>query len=189
MIHSYLDSPLGPLLLTGDGQSLTGLHTDQHGRLPTELGPRVDEEFAEARAQLDQYFAGVRDVFDLPLNAPGTAFQQAVWHALRQIRYGSTMTYRQVAEQVGNPKAVRAVGSANSRNPISIIVPCHRVLGSDGALIGYAGGFHAKRWLLDHEFRTAANLAHREPAATPQLTVTVRQPSLGLPVPSRRFSA
>lgn len=155
IIHSYVDSPLGPLLLTGDGEGLTGLYTDQHGRLPTELGPRVDEEFAEARSQLAEYFAGERNDFDLPLRASGTPFQRAVWQALRQIRYGSTLTYRQVAERVGNPKAVRAVGSANSRNPISIIVPCHRVLGSDGKLIGYAGGFFAKRWLLDHELATA----------------------------------
>ena len=155
MIHSYADSPLGPLLLTGDGHALTGLYTDQHGRLPTELGERADRRFAEVRSQLDEYFAGDRDVFDLLLNPVGTAFQRAVWQALREIRYGSTTTYRQVAERLGNPKAVRAVGSANSRNPISIIVPCHRVLGSDGKLIGYAGGFHAKRWLLDHELRTA----------------------------------
>ena len=155
IVHSYYDSPLGTLPLTGDGQALTGLYTEQHGRKPTELGPRDDAGFAQVHAQLDEYFAGERDDFDLPLNAPGTAFQRAVWQALRQIRYGSTMTYRQVAEQVGSPKAVRAVGSANSRNPISIIVPCHRVVGSDGKLIGYAGGFHAKRWLLDHELRTA----------------------------------
>ena len=155
IIHSYVDSPLGPLLLTGDGEGLTGLYTDQHGRKPTELGERVDEEFAEARTQLEEYFAGKRDDFDLPLAAPGTAFQRAVWQALRQIPYGRTMTYREVAEQVGNPKAVRAVGSANSRNPISIVVPCHRVVGSDGKLIGYAGGFSAKKWLLDHELATA----------------------------------
>jgi methylated-DNA-[protein]-cysteine S-methyltransferase len=155
IIHSYVDSPLGPLLLTGDGEGLTGLYTDQHGRLPTELGPRIDEEFAEARTQLQEYFAGERDDFDLRLTAPGTTFQRAVWQALREIPYGSTMTYREVAEQVGNPKAVRAVGSANSRNPISIIVPCHRVVGSDGKLIGYAGGFSAKKWLLDHELATA----------------------------------
>jgi methylated-DNA-[protein]-cysteine S-methyltransferase len=158
IMHSYYDSPLGTLLLTGDGESLTGLYTEQHGRKPTDLGVRADEEFAEVHAQLDQYFAGERDDFDLPVNVPGTAFQQAVWQALRQIRYGSTMTYRQIAEQIGNPKAVRAVGSANSRNPISIIVPCHRVVGSDGKLIGYAGGFSAKQWLLDHELRTAGAL-------------------------------
>ena len=151
IIHSYVDSPLGPLLLTGDGEGLTGLYTDQHGRKPTELGPRVDEEFAEARTQLEEYFAGEREDFDLPLTAPGTPFQRAVWQALREIRYGSTMSYRQVAEQVGNPKAVRAIGSANSRNPISIIVPCHRVIGSTGTLTGYGGGLERKQWLLDLE--------------------------------------
>lgn len=132
MMHSYPDSPLGPLLLTGDGRALTGLYTDQHGRLPSELG---------------------------------------VWQALREIRYGCTMTYRQVAERLGNPKAVRAVGSANSRNPISIIVPCHRVLGSDGKLIGYTGDFHAKRWLLDHELRTAGLAASHLPGQVSQLVV------------------
>ena len=157
IIHSYVDSPLGPLLLTGDGEGLTGLYTDQHGRKPTELGERVDEEFAEVRTQLEEYFAGKRDDFDVPLTAPGTAFQRAVWQALREIPYGCTMTYREVAERVGSPKAVRAVGSANSRNPVSIIVPCHRVVGSDGKLIGYAGGFSAKRWLLDHELATAGS--------------------------------
>src|SRR4051794_7754325 len=158
MIHSYVDSPLGPLLVVGDGESLTGLYTDKHGRLPTDLGHRADEDFAEVRAQLQQYFAGQRDTFDLPLNPRGTPFQQAVWQALREIRYGSTMTYREGACEIGNPKAVRAVGSANSRNPISIIVPCHRVVGSDGKLVGYAGGFSAKQWLLDHELRTAGAL-------------------------------
>lgn len=158
MIHSYVDSPLGPLLLTGDGESLTGLYTDQHGRLPTDLGHRADEEFADARSQLTEYFAGRRQSLDLPLNPRGTVFQQAVWQALREIRYGSTLSYREVAEEIGSPKAVRAVGSANSRNPISIIVPCHRVVGSDGKLVGYAGGFSAKRWLLDHELATAGAL-------------------------------
>jgi methylated-DNA-[protein]-cysteine S-methyltransferase len=159
MIHSYVDSPLGPLLLTGDGEALTGLYTDQHGRKPAELGHRADEEFAEARTQLEEYFAGRRTSFDLPLKPGGTAFQQAAWQALREIPYGSTMTYREVAQEIGNPKAVRAVGSANSRNPISIIIPCHRVVGSDGKLVGYAGGFHAKRWLLDHELAAAGRLA------------------------------
>ncbi|MBV9820744.1 MAG: methylated-DNA--[protein]-cysteine S-methyltransferase [Actinobacteria bacterium] len=170
MIHSYVDSPLGPLLLTGDGESLTGLYTDRHGRLPTDLGHRADEEFADARDQLAEYFAGRRQSFDLPLNPRGTAFQQAVWQALREIRYGSTMSYREVAEEVGSPKAVRAVGSANSRNPISIIVPCHRVVGSDGKLVGYAGGFSAKKWLLDHELATAGAGPHM-PGQVTQLVV------------------
>jgi len=158
MMHSYLDSPLGPLLLTGDGAALTGLYTDQHGRIPAELGERADEEFAQARAQLTEYFAGRRDTFDLPLNPKGTPFQQRVWQALRRIPYGSTATYGEIAAELGNPLSGRAVGAANGRNPISIIVPCHRVVGSDGKLVGYAGGFSAKRWLLDHELATAGRL-------------------------------
>lgn len=155
MIHSVLASPLGNLLLTGDGQALTGLYTAAHGRPPTEIGERVDSQFAEARTQLDEYFAGERHEFTLTLSARGTAFQRLVWDALCRIGYGRTASYRQLAEEIGNPKAVRAVGSANSRNPISIIVPCHRVLGSDGKLVGYAGGYSAKRWLLDHEVQAA----------------------------------
>jgi methylated-DNA-[protein]-cysteine S-methyltransferase len=155
MIHTLIESPLGVLLVTGDGESITGLYTDQHGRPPTVLGERADRKLAGAREQLDEYFAGERDTFDLPLNAPGTAFQRAVWQQLCRIEYGHTMSYLQVAEQLGNRKAVRAVGAANGRNPISIFVPCHRVVGSDGKLVGYAGGFSAKRWLLDHELRHA----------------------------------
>ncbi len=157
MIHSYLDSPLGPLLLTGDGEALTGLYTDQHGRIPAELGHRADAEFAQARGQLEEYFAGKRQDFDLPLNPKGTPFQQRVWLALRRIPYGSTATYGEIAAELGNPQSGRAVGAANGRNPISIIVPCHRVVGSDGKLVGYAGGFSAKRWLLDHELATAGH--------------------------------
>jgi methylated-DNA-[protein]-cysteine S-methyltransferase len=153
MIHTFVDSPLGPLLVTGDGESITGLYTDQHGRPPAVLGERADDRFAEARRQLEEYFAGERGTFELPLNAPGTPFQRAVWRQLCRIQYGRTMSYLQIAEQVGNRKAVRAVGAANGRNPISILVPCHRVVGSDGKLVGYAGGFSAKRWLLDHELR------------------------------------
>lgn len=151
MTHSILESPIGDILLTGDRHGLTGLYTAQHGKKPTDIGERVDGEFAEVRRQLQEYFAGERDVFDVVLSPVGTMFQRRVWEALRRIDYGSTMTYTQVAHQIGNPKAVRAVGGANGRNPISIIVPCHRVVGADGKIVGYAGGFHAKRWLLDHE--------------------------------------
>jgi methylated-DNA-[protein]-cysteine S-methyltransferase len=165
MIHTLIESPLGVLLVTGDGESVTGLYTDQHGRPPTVLGERADRALTHAREQLDEYFAGERDTFDLPLNAPGTAFQRAVWQQLCQIDYGHTRSYREVAEQLGNPQAVRAVGAANGRNPISIIVPCHRVVGSDGKLVGYAGGFSAKRWLLDHELRHAAAISENCGAA------------------------
>jgi methylated-DNA-[protein]-cysteine S-methyltransferase len=151
MIHSYVASPVGMLLLTGDGQSLTGLYTEGHGRLPANLGERRDADFAEVHEQLGQYFAGERAVFDLPLAPIGTAFQQRVWQRLQAITFGGTRSYGQLAMEVGNPKAARAVGLANGRNPISIIVPCHRVVGSNGLLVGYAGGLVTKQWLLDHE--------------------------------------
>lgn len=151
MTHSILESPIGDILLTGDRHGLSGLYTAQHGKKPTDIGERVDSDFAEVRRQLDEYFAGERDMFDVVLSPVGTMFQRRVWEALRRIDYGSTVSYTQLANQIGNPKAVRAVGGANGRNPISIIVPCHRVVGADGKIVGYAGGFHAKRWLLDHE--------------------------------------
>ncbi|MBN1937224.1 MAG: methylated-DNA--[protein]-cysteine S-methyltransferase [Anaerolineae bacterium] len=104
-----------------------------------------------ALVQLDEYFSGVRRVFDLPLGLHGTEFQQRVWRQLLEIPYGQTASYAEVARALGNPQAVRAVGLANGKNPISIIVPCHRVIGSDGNLVGYGGGLWRKEWLLKHE--------------------------------------
>jgi methylated-DNA-[protein]-cysteine S-methyltransferase len=151
MMHSYLPSPIGDLLLVGDRTHLTGLYTVEHVRMPTELGDRSDREFAEVRSQLAEYFAGERADFELPLAPAGTPFQQRVWQQLREIPFGQLTTYGELAVEIGQPTAVRAVGMANGRNPISIIVPCHRVVGSTGSLTGYAGGLAAKRWLLDHE--------------------------------------
>jgi len=102
-------------------------------------------------AQLEEYFLGTRKEFSLPLDLRGTEFQMGVWRALTLIKYGETSTYGKIASSIGRPKAVRAVGGANHNNPVSIIVPCHRVIGSDGSLTGYGGGLHRKRWLLDHE--------------------------------------
>ena len=107
--------------------------------------------FDETRRQLDEYFAGQRHIFDLPLAAEGTEFQLAVWRELTHIPFGETCSYGDIARRVGRPAASRAVGAANGRNPISIIVPCHRVIGSTGALTGYGGGEARKRWLLEHE--------------------------------------
>ena len=101
--------------------------------------------------QLQEYFSGTRQTFDLPLDVSGTAFQQEAWVALQQIPYGTTLTYQQQATAMGRPAAVRAVGTANGRNPLSIVVPCHRVIGANGSLTGYGGGLHRKRWLLSHE--------------------------------------
>jgi methylated-DNA-[protein]-cysteine S-methyltransferase len=165
MIHSYLATPIGDLLLTGDGHSLTGLYTAEHGRPPVELGERSDQGLAEVRRQLLEYFAGERSDFELALAPAGTPFQQRVWHQLRQIPLGQTRSYGQLALDLGQPAAARAVGTANGRNPISIVVPCHRVVGSTGELIGYAGGLTTKRWLLDHE-REVAGRRQARPVAS-----------------------
>ena len=151
---SRMESPLGSLLLSSDGESLTGLHMATC-RYPLVLDGAVEDAsvapFAATRRQLEEYFAGTRRVFALPLRLEGTTFQQRVWHGLTTIRFGETWSYRQLAEQVGNPKAMRAVGLANGRNPIALIVPCHRVIGADGSLVGFGGGLERKRWLLAHE--------------------------------------
>jgi methylated-DNA-[protein]-cysteine S-methyltransferase len=107
--------------------------------------------FTAVTTQLEEYFNGTRQIFDLPLDVSGTAFQQQAWAALQQIPYGTTLTYQQQATTMGRPAAVRAVGTANGRNPLSIIVPCHRVIGANGSLTGYGGGLPAKQWLLSHE--------------------------------------
>ena len=113
-----------------------------------------EKPFAVARQQLIEYFAGERKDFDLPLRLNGTEFQLSVLQALQKIPYGETTSYSDIAERIGRPKAMRAVGAANGRNPIPIIVPCHRVIGSDGTLTGYGGGLHRKQWLLQHERAT-----------------------------------
>ena len=146
-LYSQTHSPIGPLLLTGDGERLTGLYMDR----PPDGGSRDDAAFAPVREQLEAYFSGELTRFDIPLAARGTEFQRRVWDALREIPYGETTSYGALAESIGCPDACRAVGLANGRNPISIVVPCHRVIGSYGALTGYGGGIERKRWLLDFE--------------------------------------
>lgn len=152
-IYTEMDSPIGTLLITGNGQAITGLHMEQQATRPVIGGHwrRDDTALGEARAQLAAYFAGELRQFDLPLAGAGTDFQRSVWAALQQIPYGETQTYGELARRIGNGNASRAVGLANGRNPIGIIVPCHRVIGANGALTGYAGGVERKRWLLAHE--------------------------------------
>ncbi len=154
-----LDSPVGPLQLIAarDGALTHLLFVDE--RLPARAGSdlRTDPApFADVIAQLREYFAGSRTQFDLPLAPAGTAFQLDAWTALRAIPYGETRSYTEQAAALGRPRAVRAVGSANGRNPIAIVVPCHRVVGSRGGLTGYGGGVDRKRWLLTHEQDAAA---------------------------------
>ena len=153
--HALVDSPLGPLTLRADDGVLTGLYLPEHrrGPAPGTLGPRDDAALPAVREQLAAYFAGERTAFDVPLELRGTAFQQRVWAALRAIPYGQTWTYGELAARIGAPAASRAVGLANGRNPVSIVVPCHRVVGASGSLTGYAGGVERKRALLDLEAR------------------------------------
>jgi methylated-DNA-[protein]-cysteine S-methyltransferase len=148
-----IPSPIGDLTLTGDGRALTGLYMQHHRhRPPLDPGAIGDAApFEEALWQLAQYFAGERTGFELPLSPTGTPFQRAVWDALVEIPYGETVSYGELARRVGRPAASRAVGLANGRNPISIVVPCHRVVGASGSLTGYGGGLDRKRFLLELE--------------------------------------
>lgn len=152
---SELDSPVGALLLVGDEQALSGLYMHDQRHRPTlpDGCKRNDRAFREAREQLRAYFAGKLRDFALPLAAAGSPFQRAVWKALRTIPFGRTESYGTLARRIGKPGASRAVGLANGRNPIGIIVPCHRVVGADGSLTGYGGGLSRKQWLLEHERR------------------------------------
>ncbi|KUJ70884.1 cysteine methyltransferase [Streptomyces albus subsp. albus] len=153
-VHTVLDSPYGPLTLVADDEgTLCGLYVTGQRHRPAQetFGPPDPAPFGEAAHQLAAYFAGELTEFDLPLQLPGTPFQQRVWAQLRRIPYGETISYGTLAERIGQPTASRAVGLANGKNPIGIIVPCHRVVGSDGSLTGYGGGLDRKRRLLDFE--------------------------------------
>lgn len=153
--YKYIESPIGQLLLTANGEALTGVYMNEHKNGAGLGADWVDGEtpvIAEAKRQLAEYFAGTRQTFDLPVAPPsGTPFQHSVWQELRNIPFGETITYGELARRVGDANASRAVGAANGRNPISIIVPCHRVIGASGKLTGYAGGESRKAFLLAHE--------------------------------------
>ena len=147
MNATVYESPVGPLRLEARDGALVALHLNAHPG-PEHLD---DPVLAEATTQLREYFAGTRTSFELPLQMHGNAFEQRVWAALREIPYGETASYGEIAEQIGAPGAARAVGVANARNPIAIIVPCHRVIGANGKLVGFGGGLPMKRALLDLE--------------------------------------
>ncbi|MBL1100782.1 methylated-DNA--[protein]-cysteine S-methyltransferase [Streptomyces coffeae] len=154
--HTVIDSPVGPLTLVATGAALSGLYmTEQRHRPPEENfgapGDPDDAPFAETARQLASYFAGDLTDFDLPLKLTGTPFQRRVWEELCRIPYGETLSYGQLADRIGQPTASRAVGLANGKNPVGIVVPCHRVVGSTGSLTGYGGGLDRKRRLLDFE--------------------------------------
>ncbi|MBL8973674.1 MAG: methylated-DNA--[protein]-cysteine S-methyltransferase [Myxococcales bacterium] len=155
VVFTELASPIGPLRLAARDGALIRLALGDDGPPPADWR-RDDDALAPASAQLRAYLAGERQTFALPLAPTGSEFQRRVWHALTQIPYGETISYGELARRVGQPDAARAVGMANNRNPIAIVVPCHRVVGADGRLVGFGGGLPRKQWLLQHE------AAHRE---------------------------
>ncbi|HVI45606.1 MAG TPA: methylated-DNA--[protein]-cysteine S-methyltransferase [Chitinophaga sp.] len=151
--HVRMDSPVGPLVISGTGEFIQSVSFTDEPRadllLPESVNPPA--LLKECVKQLQEYFDGTRKVFDIPISQPGTDFQQTVWKQLTTIPYGQTISYLQLAHRIRNPKSIRAVGTTNGKNRLAIIVPCHRVIGSDGSLTGYAGGLWRKKWLLDHE--------------------------------------
>ena len=151
MISTVYDSPVGPLTLISDGAALAHLEFDSPRYPYTPAPAGADRILDQARRELDAYFAGKLRAFNVPVAPRGTEFQRKCWAALQQIPYGTTRSYGQQADAINNPKAVRAVGLANGRNPISIIIPCHRVIGANGGLTGYGGGMGRKQFLLDLE--------------------------------------
>jgi methylated-DNA-[protein]-cysteine S-methyltransferase len=153
--HTLIDTPIGELTLVADDGALAGIYFPGHWTRPDRhaFGDRDEAGFAEVERQLAEYFAGERTAFDLPLHPRGSDFELAVWHQLTRIPYGETRSYGYVARAVGEPGGAQAVGAANGRNPIAIVVPCHRVIGADGSLIGFGGGLPRKRFLLDLEQR------------------------------------
>jgi methylated-DNA-[protein]-cysteine S-methyltransferase len=155
-LYTTIDSPIGELLLAGDGTSLQRLNMQDAPRPFRVPGgwERTDDPFGEAIEQLGEYFAGERREFDLPLDLIGNPFERRVWDALLGIPFGETVSYGEIAKRIDAPTAPRAVGLANGRNPIALIVPCHRVIGANGSLTGYGGGLERKRYLLDLEAGT-----------------------------------
>ncbi len=162
LFYTNIESPIGELLLLGDGHTLHGLYM-QDGRKPTRIASqwqRSAAPFTDIEAQLGEYFAAERVTFDIPLTMKGTEFERSVWQALQEIPYGETVSYGEIARRVGQPSAARAVGLANGRNPIAVVVPCHRVIGANGTLTGYGGGLERKRLLLELEARTGLLATH-----------------------------
>ena len=155
LVYMYMDSPVGALKLVAHDHALVAVMWDNEDHKRVRLAELIENHqhpmLLRVKKQLEQYFAGQRQQFDLPLDFQGTDFQQQVWQTLLTIPYGETRSYKEIAVQIGNEKAVRAVGAANGKNPISIIAPCHRVIGSSGALVGFAGGLDKKQILLSLE--------------------------------------
>ncbi len=169
--YSYDSGPVGDLLLISDGEALTGLHLPRHDGSPAPIPDtgtqwrRDDRVFRDVRDQLRAYFAGELFAFDFPTSMAGTPFQRLAWSGLLTIPFGATVSYAEQARRIGRPGSSRAVGAANGRNPIAIVVPCHRVIGSNGSLTGYGGGLDLKRWLIEHEASVRGDQPRTRPSA------------------------
>jgi len=148
MVTAYISTPLGSAKLEGDENGISSVTVIESDEPESKIIPEV---LVDAVYQLNEYFEGERQNFDLLINPEGTEFQKKVWNSLLEIPYGKTISYLELSKKLGDVKAIRAVASANGKNPLWIIIPCHRVIGSDGSLTGYAGGLHRKKWLLNHE--------------------------------------
>lgn len=150
--NDYVDTPIGILMLSFNEkfELVSAIFPEDEITLPVANG-LGSVKSQRVKKQFEEYFNGTRKTFDIPLSPEGTEFQKKVWTELLNIPYGETTTYQQMANKLGDPKVIRAAASANGKNPISIVIPCHRVIGSDGSLTGYAGGLHRKKWLLEHE--------------------------------------
>jgi len=148
MLQAYINTPLGVTEITGDENGIAKISVFDEQK---ETIPEIPSELKDAVMQLEEYFSGKRNHFTFKLNPSGTEFQKKVWEALLEIPFGKTMSYQELSIKLGDVKAIRAVASANGKNPLWIVVPCHRVIGTDGSLTGYAGGLWRKKWLLDHE--------------------------------------
>lgn len=151
MVSTVVNSPLGAVLIEGDAAGITKISIRE---VHLKASASVPEELVQAVLQLEGYFKGQRETFDLKLNLKGTEFQKQVWLKLLDIPYGQTRSYLELARNLGDEKAIRAVAAANGRNPLWVVIPCHRIVGSDGSLTGYAGGLWRKKWLLEHEAGT-----------------------------------
>lgn len=152
--YAILETPVGRLIIKENGTDVTGIWVAQEKEKVPEAQEKETLLLRDTKNQLQEYFDGKRRCFDLPLQPVGTTFQRKVWQAIRQIPYGETRSYKELADMIGNPKACRAVGGANNKNPILILIPCHRVIGLDGSLTGFAAGLPAKKYLLELEQRT-----------------------------------
>ncbi len=162
--YDSMDSPVGKLVIESDGDAIVSIHIKLNDENLQDLtsnsaGLHLPACLASCKMQLAEYFEGSREQFDLPLSPKGTPFQKRVWTELQSIPFGQTISYLELARRLGDPKVIRASGTANGKNPIAIIIPCHRVIGSNGDLVGYAGGLTNKRWLLSHESKYAGGIS------------------------------